>query len=108
MEIKNIYADIPAELPEELTEEFFANGNIQIGRIVSRGHKSPPDYWYDQDQDEFVLLVRGEARVFFEDPDENIELTPGDWIIIPAHRRHRLIQTSEESDTIWLCMFYQT
>lgn len=76
----------------------------RLERIVSRGHASPPGLWYDQDEDELVVLVAGAARLAFED-GSTIELAPGEWVELRAHLRHRVDWTSESESTIWLAFF---
>src|SRR6476620_5695635 len=100
----NLFASIPATLPDELTETLVHAKQLRIERIVSQGHASPPDFWYAQPDHEFVLLVQGAARLVFE--DEAVELKPGDWLQIPAHRRHRVEWTTSAEPTIWLAVFY--
>lgn len=102
----NLNSGIPAELPEEITELLACSENIRIERIVSRGHRSPPDFWYDQDDDEWVLVVKGEAKLRFEEGDRVVHLTAGDYVAIPAHTKHRLEWTPEGADTVWLAVFY--
>ncbi|WP_305041990.1 cupin domain-containing protein [Geoalkalibacter sp.] len=82
------------------------NGLVRIERIVSRGHASPEGFWYDQAQNEFVLLAQGEAELELQDPAERIRLAPGDWLIIPAHRKHRVAWTNDRQDSVWLAVFY--
>jgi cupin 2 domain-containing protein len=72
--------------------------------IVSVGHASPEGFWYDQPQNEWVVVLRGAARIQFE--DERVELRPGDWIHIPAHRRHRVEWTTPDEPTLWLAVHY--
>ena len=102
---RNLFADIPAELPEELFEVLLSGG-VRIERIVSLGHASPPGFWYDQPQAEWVVLLRGAARVLFEGDEKAIELRPGDWLDIPARRRHRVEWTDPETPTVWLAVRY--
>ena len=102
--MKNLFADIPASLPDELIQTILTRPNLRIERIVSHGHTSPEGFWYDQDQHEFVVLLAGAARLRFDDGE--IELQPGSFIDIPAHRRHRVEWTTPEGPTIWLAMFY--
>ena len=78
-------------------------GGVRVERIVSRGHASAPDAWYEQLEDEFVLLVQGAARLEFADFD--LELAPGDWVDLPAGVRHRVAWTAEGQDTVWLVVF---
>lgn len=104
MSLSNLFADIPAHLPEELSELLLARGRIRVERILSRGHASPPDFWYDQPQGEFVVLLAGWARLTFE--DESLELMPGSFVEIPPHKRHRVEATDSEQTTVWLAIFY--
>lgn len=78
-------------------------GGVRIERIVSRGQASAEGSWYDQVEDEFVLLVNGSARLEFEEFD--LELTAGDWVELPAGVRHRVAWTDEGADTIWLAVY---
>jgi cupin 2 domain-containing protein len=77
---------------------------VRIERIVSSGQASPPGFWYDQPDDEFVVLLSGGARLRFEDGDVTFDLKPGDWVEIPAHVRHRVESTQAESPTVWLAI----
>lgn len=101
----NLFAEIPARLPEELISHLVETPHVRIERIVSQGHQSPDGFWYDQDEDEWVILLRGSARLLFEDQEQPIDLTPGDWINIPAHRRHRVDSTAPDEQTVWLAVF---
>ena len=100
----NLFADIPQHLDDELFQEILSRGNIRIERIVSRGHHSPQGFWYDQPWDEWVLVVQGCAGLAFEDEPSVVELKPGDHLLIPAHRRHRVAWTARDGDTIWLAV----
>lgn len=101
----NLFTDLPPHLPDEFFTTLLEAADVRIERIVSHGHASPPDFWYDQDQSEFVLLVRGAARLRFE--DEEVEMKAGDWIDIPAHRKHRVEWTTQGEKTVWLVVFYK-
>lgn len=102
----NLYQRIPHELGHELTEDLLRRENVRIERIVSHGHSSPPDFWCDQNENEWVILLAGAARLRFERGGEVIELSPGDYLNIPAGARHRVDWTEPEQDTIWLAVFY--
>ena len=101
----NLLANLPDELSDERFETLVETGAVRIERIVSRGHASPAVGWYDQDRDEWVLLVRGAARLAFDDGRE-VELGPGDWLEIPAHRKHRVAWTDPDTETVWLAVHY--
>lgn len=102
----NLSHSIPASLPEELLDVLISTKNVRIERIVSRGHASPPGFWYDQEQHEFVLLVSGRACLAFADGSPPRELAAGDWLLLPAHHRHRVDWTDPEQDTVWLAVHY--
>jgi len=101
----NLYRDISNPTPGEVVTPLAGSGPVRVERIVSRGHASPPGFWYDQDEEEYVLLVSGAARIELEGGDTR-ELGPGDWMEIPAHLRHRVAWTAPDRDTIWLAAFY--
>jgi cupin 2 domain-containing protein len=103
--MNNLLGDVPTQFPEELVQTILANSNVRIERIVSYGHASPGGFWYDQDQNEWALLVQGAARVRFE--DMVFAMKPGDFIDIPAHRKHRVEWTTPDEKTIWLAVFYE-
>ena len=99
----NIF-DLPSSLPnEELFEPLISTENILIERIVSTGQTTPPGEWYDQDKDEWVILVQGEAILAYADGSE-IKLTAGDYLFIPAHQKHRVEYTSSQPPCIWLAV----
>jgi cupin 2 domain-containing protein len=102
----NLFSDIPEHLPEELVQTLVAAASVRIERIVSHGHASPDGFWYDQDQHEWVVLLKGAARVCFEGDEQPVELGPGDIMHIPAHRRHRVVWTTPDEPTIWLAVHY--
>lgn len=102
----NIF-DLPKKLPaEELFETIIPDNGVLIEKIVSSGQASPPDFWYDQERDEWVLLLQGEAILQWEDSQET-RLFAGDWLFIPAHKRHRVEYTSIQPPCIWLAVHGQ-
>jgi cupin 2 domain-containing protein len=100
----NLFAGFPQRFPDEQVQTLLETDNIRVERIISRGHASPEGFWYDQTQHEFVVLLTGAARLRFE--DETIEMAPGSFINIPAHRRHRVEWTTPDEPTIWLAIHY--
>jgi cupin 2 domain-containing protein len=104
--LTNLFAEIPADLPEELIQTLLSTSNVRIERIVSLGHASPEGFWYDQETHEWVLLVKGAARLMFEGK-EPIDLRPGSFVNIPAHQRHRVEWTDPTQPTIWLAIHYE-
>lgn len=102
--IGNVFEDLPQHLPRELVQILVGASNVRIERIISHGHASPPGFWYDQDQHEWVAVLKGAARLRFE--DQIVEMKPGDFINIPAHRKHRVEWTASDEPTIWLAVHY--
>ncbi|MCK9161820.1 MAG: cupin domain-containing protein [Arcobacteraceae bacterium] len=101
----NIFDSIVVDKKEERFFEIFKNDLIKIEKIVSNGQSSPKDFWYIQEDNEFVILLKGFAIIEFEDKD--MELNEGDYIIISALQKHRVKFTSQDSPTIWLAVFYK-
>jgi cupin 2 domain-containing protein len=101
----NLFEGFPAVLVNEFTERLAGNHGVRVERIVSHGHASPPGFWYDQSETEFVVLVRGHARLQFEG-GAAVELKPGDHLTIPPHTRHRVLWTTGEEETVWLAVFF--
>jgi len=104
----NIFSNIPKHTPQEIFEEIITAENIKIERIISKGHATPDDKWYDQDKNEWVLLLKGSAGVLFESSQNPITLHPGDYILIPAHMKHRVEWTDQNEETIWLAIYYDS
>ncbi len=97
--------DLPPCGDEERFDTLLATPGVRIERIVSTGQASPEGFWYDQNRDEFVLLLSGAARLTIEgEPPRN--LAPGDWLHLPAHCRHRVDYTQAEPATVWLAVHW--
>ncbi|KLV02152.1 cupin domain-containing protein [Photobacterium aphoticum] len=105
--MKNLFANIPGTLPEELMEDLVSTSQMRIERIVSKGHTTPTDQWYDQEEHEWVMVVKGQGRILFEEGMREVTLNEGDHINIPAHQRHQVFWTAPDTETIWLAVFYR-
>jgi cupin 2 domain-containing protein len=81
---------------------------MRVERIVSTGQVTPEDQWYDQAWDEYVLLVAGAARLRIEGEEEDRAMQAGEWIMLPAHCRHRVTWTQKDPPTVWLAIHYDT
>ncbi len=99
--LQNIFSELPQERSSESFLTLMETAGVRIERIVSRLHVSPENFWYDQEHDEWVLLLKGEAVLEFAD-GARIGLQSGDHLRIPKHTRHRVESTSEE--TVWLAV----
>jgi cupin 2 domain-containing protein len=101
----NILGDLPARiLAEEAFTTLVGRPGLRVERIVSTGQATPEGEWYDQGTDEWVLLVKGAARLRIEGESEDRALSEGDWILLPAHCRHRVTWTRAEPPTVWLAV----
>ena len=103
--MNNLLSDLPENLDDEVFESILESTHVRIERIVSRGHVSPEQGWYDQDEHEWVLVLEGAGSVQFEAGPE-VHLEKGDHLTIPAHSRHRVTWTDPERLTVWLAVFY--
>ena len=90
----------------EQFSELLKRPGLRIERIVSTGQCSPPDFWFDQPEGEWVLLIQGAARLRFADEADARQLKPGDFVDIAAHHRHRVDWTAPDQATIWLAIHY--
>ncbi len=102
----NLFRDLPGTLPEELFTTLASGGRTRIVRIVSTGHTTPEDEWYDQDDDEWVVVLKGRARLSFAGDSQDLEMGPGDHVLLPAHCRHRVEWTSPDEPTVWLAVHF--
>jgi cupin 2 domain-containing protein len=100
----NLFDSLPSQLPEELVTVLLQNSTLRIERIVSTGQSSPPDFWYDQTEHEWVVVLQGQAQLQVE--QQLIDLRPGDSIHLPAHTKHRVASTAAHEPTVWLAVFY--
>ena len=103
----HFFQDAASGLPDEIGEVLLTGRALRIERIASHGQASPPGYWYDQDEDEWVLLLEGEARLRFEHDAQVLQLAPGSHVHIAAHVRHRVEWTAPDRRTLWLAVFYR-
>ncbi|NMF89844.1 cupin domain-containing protein [Aromatoleum petrolei] len=97
----NVLNDLPPSGGDERFDTLFTRADTRVERIVSHCHASPPGFWYDQAQAEWVMVVQGEAVIAFAD-GERRAMRAGDWLTIPPHRRHRVESTGE--GTVWLAV----
>ncbi|HIJ64154.1 MAG TPA: cupin domain-containing protein [Rhodospirillaceae bacterium] len=102
----NLFADIDAGSAQEAVAILAMAGGVRIERIVSTGQASPTGFWYDQAEAEWVLVVSGSAELLFEGDDHAMRLGPGDYLLIPPHRRHRVEWTDPERPTVWLAVHF--
>jgi cupin 2 domain-containing protein len=105
--MKNLFTDIPENLKDELFQTILQTPDFRVERIVSRGHGSPERFWYDQDENEWVILLKGSAGFRFKDQDDVLVLNSGDYLHINKHRKHRVEWTDSQQETIWLAVYYK-
>lgn len=108
--VKNVF-NLPEQLENTLQEEFFEDlltaSNVRLERIISEGHVSPKGFWYDQNTDEWVIVLKGYAEIVtLNDSGKEIlwKLHPGDAMLLKAHQKHRVHKTSTNPKTVWLAL----
>jgi cupin 2 domain-containing protein len=106
MNLRNLLEQLEASSARERIESLIVTHHVRIERIISHGHVSPEGFWYDQDEHEFVVLLSGAAQLRFADEVQPVELKPGDYLNIEAHRRHRVEWTTPDKPSVWLAVFY--
>lgn len=102
---QNLFEGIPAALADEWSQRLAGSERARVERIVSRGHASPPDFWYDQPESEWVMVVKGSARLRFADGSV-VEMHAGDHLTIAPHARHRVDWTTPGQETVWVAVFF--
>lgn len=105
--MNNLFSNLPDSLPKELIEILAKSESVRVERIVSTGQGSPNDFWYDQEEHEWVVVLKGEAKLLFEGDKQPVLMKPGDFVTIPAHRKHRVEWTTPDEPTVWLAIFYR-
>ena len=100
----NIFENIIIDKKQEQFFELIKNENIKIEKIVSNGQSSPINFWYEQKENEFVLILKGNAILEYE--DKEVILKEGDFVNIKAFTKHRVKYTNKDEPTIWLAIFY--
>lgn len=101
----NIFKTIPKDLTDEIFETIVDGESIKIERIISLGHRSPEEGWYDQNLTEWVIVLQGEAKIQFDNNDI-FHLTKGDYLTIEAHQKHKVVWTEPDIETIWLAIHF--
>jgi cupin 2 domain-containing protein len=102
----NLFTDLPRRMADEFFTTLLETANVRIEQIVSHGHASPKGSWFDQDQHEWVIVLKGAARLRFEGDVRPVEMKPGDFVNIPAHTKHRVEWTTPDEPTVWLAVHY--
>ena len=105
--MKNLFNGIPGELPQELSEILLETPGFYLERIISAGQATPPVEWYDQVTHEWVVLLSGAAGLLFAGEEEVRVMRPGDYVLIPAHCRHRVEWNDPEQKTVWLALHFR-
>jgi len=103
----NLFANLTLGGAGEQVSELLSRPAVRIEKIVSSGQSSPAGFWFDQSESEWVVVLRGRARLRFEDEAQSRALGPGDFVDIPAHRRHRVEWTDPDQPTVWLAVHYR-
>jgi len=101
----NLLAGLPANLSTEETTPLLQGTHVRIERIVSYGQASPPGFWYDQPEGEWVMVLCGWGTIEFTD-GRRVTLASGDTLSIPAGERHRVAATATDGPTVWLAVFH--
>ena len=102
----NLFDRVAPASTDEQVDALVEQGGVSVERIVSRGHASPPGFWYDSPRAEWVALLSGAATLEFEGDPQPHPMKPGDHVLIEAHCRHRVAWTSDTEPSVWLAVYY--
>ena len=105
--MKNLFEDIPEAMPEEIFETLVETKSFRLERIISDGQLTPEDEWYDEDENEWFVLLKGSAALLLEGDTQPVILKPGDYLNLPVHRKHKVLWTDADEKTIWLAIHYR-
>lgn len=104
LESGQLLADLPSAADGEVLDTLLSRDGLQIERIVSHGQATPEGEWCDQENDEWVVVLSGAAKLLLEGEDAPRDLGPGDFVFLPSHLRHRVTWTSPDEPTVWLAI----
>ncbi|MDU9048668.1 MAG: cupin domain-containing protein [Candidatus Electrothrix sp. Rat3] len=110
--MNNIFSSLPSDPKHEVFDELLRAGQagnartLRIERIVSKGHTSPETGWYDQEENEWVLVLEGAGTILFAEDIQRVTLRKGDYLHIPAHTKHKVVWTEPKELTVWLAVHY--
>jgi cupin 2 domain-containing protein len=104
--MNNLFKHIKQDSNSEVFEILLQTDSLKLERIVSTGQATPPGQWFDQDSDEWVVLLSGSAGLLFDGEREVRVLKPGDYLLVPAHARHRVEWTETGTETVWLALHF--
>jgi cupin 2 domain-containing protein len=107
MKPNNIFSRIPYFMQDEISETLLETGHLKLERIISSGQATPEGEWYDQDTEEWVILLSGSAGLLFEDEEEVLIMNAGDYVHIKPHQRHRVEWSDPEQKTVWLALHFK-
>lgn len=102
---ENIFSAVPVDLEKEVFDVLVSSDAVTIERIISKGHRSPENGWYDQEKNEWVLVLRGGAELTFPD-QTTVRLKEGDFINLSSHQKHKVSWTDPNKETFWLTVHY--
>ena len=108
MSVKNFYQNIPQAVDQEAFDRIVTGQTVQIERIVSFGQRTPLGEWLQAATDEWVMVLKGNARLCFKRDEKVVAMRPGDYVLIPAGTAHRVEWTDEQEPTVWLAVHFRT
>lgn len=98
----NLFRDLPDASVVEVFTALLDRPGCRIERIVSQGQTTPEQAPYRQAHEEWVLLLKGAARIALE--GREVALEPGDTLFIPARTEHWVTYTDPAVATVWLAI----
>lgn len=101
----NFFNSLNLKSNKEQFTELIKGRSFTAEKIISNGFKSPENKWMSEVNDEWVILLKGRAKLEFESGDI-INLKSGDYLRIPAKTKHRVLYTSKKPFCYWLAIHF--
>lgn len=106
IETNNIYTHLPPAQKTEVSEKIISNSGVKIERITSLGQATLPGKWLESKRNEWVILLKGKAKLRLRSHENIIHMEPGDHIYIPAGIKHRVEWTDPGQKSVWVAVMF--
>jgi len=103
--LDNVFIAAGWDKVKEYYETLVERPGFRVERIMSAGHTSPAEGWYEQNENETVVLLKGHAVLEFEN-DRKVEMNVGDMLTIQQYEKHKVAYTSKNPECVWLAVFW--
>lgn len=104
--VYNVYKGLPSAKVKEAVEKIVSGKGVKIERITSLGQATKQGKWLKSRRNEWVILLKGKAKLSFRLDGNLVEMRPGDHIFIPAGTSHRVDWTTSKEKSVWVAVLF--